>query len=1250
MIAGSRKLPAQHLSIRVPWHDAGWTGTVCNKPASNNACRVLRRIAESKDDVAEAEIAGKSLAELSENQLPPCVAERVSFMSPFPITITRRHPYVDRNQDSHGHFKPTAYTMPAYSAACLPFRWMLKEDGAELVARYSLGFQPDREPDLGFAPDWIQERANQLVMLDTFFSAIRPEESLCFFYAKDTPLSTVAGRILIGVGLVRSVGGHVEYEYTVPKSKAPHRSVLWERNVEHSIRPGFQEGFLFPYRELFDVALEKGLDPEDFLAVAPDDAFWSFSYASEHVSHDHAIASILSCLRALEKIEATMPGPWKRAAAWLDKQLNRLWRMRGPFPGFGSALTAFLGDGGNLVAYELAEECAKGSSDGNVDPWPAFERLMRAPDAATGAAKHVVGEGFARAWLAMTPERKELLKLLSRFSLEAPQACRFFEPDQRPGDVNDAALLTNPYLLYEVDRDALDAISVTTVDRGMLPDQAILEAHPLPEQSRLEDKVDPRRVRALLVAALEQGAEQGHTLMPRSWATSAIDEMPLETDCPVGQEVLAGLAELLGGVVKPLEMADGGPAYQLERFGGTSALIRKTVQKRVGPKSQRHVGAHDFRAVVDEQLGAPPTDPNDAAAEEKARTEKASALKEIFASRLSLLIGAAGTGKTTLLKMLCALDDVSMGGVLLLAPTGKARVQLETKTEMEGGLTIAQFLMRHGGRYHPETGRYRITGSTDRCSDYRTVIVDECSMLTEEQFAALLDALSGVDRLVLVGDPQQLPPIGSGRPFVDVVRELQPEGVEHRFPRVDRGYAELTIPRRQQGATRADLLLASWFGGSPDPAADEIWDRLDRQETPEIRFVSWTDGEELQRTLLELIVEELKLSDTADEVGFECSLGATLYNGGTFFWRGKDQDGELKVEQWQIISPVRGADHGVDALNHLVQQTFRKTWLGRAAAQGFRKIHRPLGRQGIIYGDKVINLQNSSRRTVYPERTSYVANGDVGLVVGNYKRKGQKKLFPFLEVEFTSQPGFDYDFGVWEFSDEGSPPLDLAYALTVHKTQGSEFGMTFVVLPNPCWLLSRELLYTALTRQQERIVILHQGNPRDLRRYASEKYSDIARRMTNLFAAPSPVPFEVDGAERFLEEGLIHRTKRGDLVRSKSEVIIANELLAQGVDRYEYEVPLTLPSGETRYPDFTIVDDDTGARYYWEHLGLLHNPDYAARWEKKLTAYRTAKIVPYDEPGDDGERVGTLIVTRDDEAGGIDAKAIADLIAKILVA
>jgi hypothetical protein len=617
MIPGARLLPIQHLSIRVPWHDSGWIGTVCNKPAGNTACRVLPRVAEAKDDAAEAALAGRSFADLRADQLPPCIAERASFMAPFPITVSKQHPYVAGNADSHGHFLPTPYTMRPYSAACVPFRWMAREESADLVSLYDLGYQEDREPDLGFKTSWIQERANQLVMLDTFFGAIRPEESLCFFYAKDTPLSTSARRVIVGVGRVRSIDDPVEYRYST--SKPPHRSVLWERNVEHSIRPGFEDGFLFPYQDLLDIALEKGLDPERFLAFAPDDAFWSFSFASEHVSHDHAIASILGCMRALDVIDSLMPGPWNRISAWLDQQLNRLWRLRGPYPGFGSALTAFLGAGGNLVAYELAEDVTKQQSDGMLDPWPAFERLMQDPSKAKGAMKKLIGEGFSRAWAAMSAERKELLKLLSRFSLESAQAIRFFDPDQRPGPTDDGALLRNPYLLYELDRESADPISVFNIDRGMLPDSAIKEAHPLPERSRLEDKVDPRRVRALLVAALEQGAEEGHTVMPRGWVTSGIAAMPLETDCPVGPEVLSGLGDLLAETVRPVQMADGGDGYQLMRLATAGELIRATVQKRVGSKSQRHTGLHDFRHVVNDHLGELPPDVTDAAVEDKAR-------------------------------------------------------------------------------------------------------------------------------------------------------------------------------------------------------------------------------------------------------------------------------------------------------------------------------------------------------------------------------------------------------------------------------------------------------------------------------------------------------------------------------------------------------------------------------------------------------------------------------------------------------
>ena len=167
-----------------------------------------------------------------------------------------------------------------------------------------------------------------------------------------------------------------------------------------------------------------------------------------------------------------------------------------------------------------------------------------------------------------------------------------------------------------------------------------------------------------------------------------------------------------------------------------------------------------------------------------------------------------------------------------------------------------------------------------------------------------------------------------------------------------------------------------------------------------------------------------------------------------------------------------------------------------------------------------------------------------------------------------------------------------------------------LVLPNPCRLLSRELLYTALTRQRNHIVVLHQGPRSELKRFASDAYSETARRLTNLFQAPSPV--EVAG--RFYEDRLIHRTLREELVRSKSEVIIANMLHERNID-YVYEKELQL-GGESRYPDFTIEDDDSGLVYYWEHCGMLHDPEYRARWELKLGWYKKHGIVPHEEGGE----------------------------------
>jgi hypothetical protein len=131
---------------------------------------------------------------------------------------------------------------------------------------------------------------------------------------------------------------------------------------------------------------------------------------------------------------------------------------------------------------------------------------------------------------------------------------------------------------------------------------------------------------------------------------------------------------------------------------------------------------------------------------------------------------------------------------------------------------------------------------------------------------------------------------------------------------------------------------------------------------------------------------------------------------------------------------------------------------------------------------------------------------------------------------------------------------------------------------------------------------------------------------------------------RWLENRLIHRTINGEAVRSKSEVIIANLLHHHNLE-YLYEQPLKIDD-ITKYPDFTIENSEGGIPYYWEHCGLLNNPDYQRRWEAKKQWYRDNDILPYSEGG--GTK-GYLIETNDDNNGGICSQEIERIIQEVIL-
>ncbi len=648
---GARRLPPHHVTIRVPWHDGGWAGTVCAQPLANSSCLILPRIGAGRRDEVETRCAGQRLDQLDRADLPPCVDERVSFMAPFELTrIRESHPYQGFSPETYGHIAPTRFAQPAYSAACVPFRWMLREkvegnakDGEiGLAERLKIDWVPDREPDIRnqqgkqVETAWVQERENQLALLDTFFGALRPEESLCFFYAKRTPLSEQSRRVILGVGRILSVGDHTEYAYK--GGKRPLRSVLWERNVGHSVRPSFRDGFLFPYREALALAEREGVDPEEFVAFAPHEYFGSYSYGSELLTHDGAVASLVACATTLHRIRGRIDGPWDQAVGWVGKQLNRLWQARGAFPSLGSALSAFGYEWGfqhgSLLAYEI--ELLR-ERQGGGDPWAVVDAVMADPAKLGGPTVQLLTPGLRRGWKRLSEERRCLLQLLSRCTISEDQALRFYDATERAEaglQISDAELLRNPYLLFERDRHSADPIAFGSVDRGLFPDETVRAQFPLAEPSRIEDPSDERRVRALVVDLLEHAAVEGHTLLPRSWVIRRARERALQPPCPLGESVLDACANSFAPMVTRAATRANEPAYQVDRLAECRTIIRRAILRR--KRGRQHTGDHDWRGlvdvVIDDQL--PVDDPDERALEGRARREKAAALEQLYRSRV----------------------------------------------------------------------------------------------------------------------------------------------------------------------------------------------------------------------------------------------------------------------------------------------------------------------------------------------------------------------------------------------------------------------------------------------------------------------------------------------------------------------------------------------------------------------------------------------------------------------------------------
>lgn len=1228
---------SQHISIRVPWHDHDWDGTVCADPTSNNACLRLPNIAKNRDDKAEIAICGQCMAGHVEDL--SCIGEGACFMSPCEIVKETIHPYKKNknNESTHGHFRPTDITYPAYSFPARPFAWMMKENIEQWKDVYNIDYQSEREPKLSFYNPWVQEGENQKAIFDYFYGDVVENESLCIAYAKQVPFVEDTRRVIIGIGHVRkiipAVEHKVEYNHT---NENRLRSMTWETMICHSIRENHEDGFVIPYRQMMEYAeTHPDFDMASITVFAPDDAFDQFSYATEHVSYDAVIDVIQSCIKAFSIIKDCLDEDYTNVLEWLNRELLKVWEDRGAFPGLGAMLCALGIQQGVIIAKRMQE-----NMEDDCDIWERLDSLIDNPkNYLEPLLAKVISPIMQKTWKKMPDERKMLFRLLSRFSLGIEQAnILFHESERKKNGINctDREIIENPYIVYEQTRmkAAPLYVSVRKVDRAVFPVASVLKKYPLEAPTALTSDNDKRRVRAIAVAVLEDEALNGNTILPCDMLIDKIQEMILDPKCKVTKDILNAISDFLRKEILCRKMKDDETEYyKLVRVDEFDKVIETRIKKRLMAK--KLAINVDWRKLLDEKFGKDNLDSD----EERARCEKAAVLEELSRSRIGVLVGDAGTGKTTVLSVLCNQSDIKAGGILLLAPTGKATVRLMDSMGDDAkeltALNVAQFLVR-SKRFDWSDMRYKLSDY-----DYRdvpkTVIIDEASMLTEEMFGALIQALKSAERIIFVGDPNQLPPIGAGRPFVDLINLLKPELKDGVFPKVCNCYGELTVNRRQNSATtRLDVELAKFFTNSEETPDDDVIKKIAKGNGDNIFIVTWSDKDDLENKLLQIIAQEIGMTDVDDQEGFDLSLGGEKWNNYVYFNTGCAE----YADKWQILAPVRNMPQGVMNINRLIHLRYRKKWLEVSRRYGkWKRIPNAVGSESIVYGDKVINVVNTGNKLAWPKGgRNYIANGELGIACGCYSKD---KLNDYLKVEFSSQRGFTYSYTKADFDDEsGTAPLELAYALTVHKSQGSQFDTVILVLAEPCRIISRELLYTALTRQVEKIIILYNQEAYHLFKYSSEENSDIARRFTDLFADTfhdgdiDMRPQIVQVGNQFYEDRLIHRTARGELVRSKSEVIIANALHYHKLD-YVYEPELVL-EGKVYRPDFKVEDADTGDVWYWEHCGMMDNPKYKRRWENKKAFYKKNGI----------EEGKNLIVTYD-KSGSLDSQKLEEIIKKI---
>lgn len=609
------------------------------------------------------------------------------------------------------------------------------------------------------------------------------------------------------------------------------------------------------------------------------------------------------------------------------------------------------------------------------------ERLSEVPGISREKARKI-GEEFK-----LHVGIRQIMEFFALHHLSAELAVQVYK---RYGDSTMELLYDDPYLLMDEELNAsFGAVDQFAISLGVAGD-------------------DPRRVEAGTLFELSYNLTGGHCFLPEEKLIAATARLlQLDSDEPVKQ----GIARLLEADRLVRETLAGITVIYLPELHEAETECTRMLLDFAGHSFPEPRGLDRQIQAIAKESGI------------EYSGEQTQAIREAATSGLLLITGGPGTGKTTILRGILELLGQNQLRCLLAAPTGRAAKRL-TEVTGEDASTIHRLLE---AGIDPATGKMFFARDAENPLKCDAVIVDEMSMVDVSLLYSLLQAIPTGKRLILVGDPDQLPPVGPGFPFGDMLRSGS-------LPTV-----RLTEIFRQ---AQKSLIVMNAH-------------RVNQGEMPDLKCVS-SDFFFMRRTSEEAVCTLIR------------DLCATRL----------PQKMGIPTDQIQVLSPTRKGAVGTVNLNRLLQAALNP--------QSPDKKERAYGDYQFREGDRVMQIRNNYdilwKKADGSAVGAGIFNGDVGRI---------QTIDPASE---TLTVLFDDRLAEYDFTQLGE--LEPAYAMTVHKSQGSEYRAVILTAWNGSpYLLSRSILYTAITRARELLIIVGREetvgvmveNARKNRRYSGLK-------------------------------------------------------------------------------------------------------------------------------------------------------------------